>query len=145
MATPGQVPRLVQHSVKPLFVARVHVVERFPADELLTASWDRLTTSWLILWCEFQDHAALPGNANKAFPKGLFLRERLIFCNESPTNENERFVNASHRPRLLLLCGLSIIQGNYKRGEQRAHQNGEGRKTRGGEKTFLRPFQERGE
>ena len=46
---------------------------------------------------------------------------------------------------MLLLCGLGIIRGNYKRGEQRAHQNGEGRKTRGGEKTFLRPFLKRKE
>ena len=76
--------------------------------------------------------------------KGSFFTKGL-FCNESPTNENERFVNASHRPRLLLLCWLSIIRGNYKRGEQRAHQNGEGRKTRGGEKTFLRPFLKRKE
>ena len=46
---------------------------------------------------------------------------------------------------MLLLCGLSIFRGNYKRGEQRAHQNGEGRKTRGGEITFLRPFHKRKE
>ena len=36
------------------------------------------------------------------------------------------FVNAFQRPRLLLLCGLSFVRGNYKRGEQRAHQNGKG-------------------
>ena len=88
-----------------------------------------------------QDHAALSGNATtRPSLKGSFFAKGLFFCNESPTNENERFVNASHRPRLLLLCELSIIRGNYKRGEQRAHQNGEGRKARGGEKIFLRPF-----
>ena len=38
-ATPGQVPRLVQRQrLNPLVVARVHVAERFPAGELLTAS-----------------------------------------------------------------------------------------------------------
>ena len=42
------------------------------------------------------------------------LVERLIFCEESPTNENERFVNAFHRPRLLLLCGLIFVRGNSK-------------------------------
>ena len=130
----------VWYSVKPLVVARVHVAERFPADKLLTASWDCYTTSWLILWCEFQDHAALSGNANKAFPKGLFLRERLIFCNESPTNENETFVNAFHRPRLLLLCGLSFVRGNYKRGEQRTHQNGKGERWEVEKKHFCTRF-----
>ena len=65
-----------------------------------------------------------------AFSKGLFLGERLIFSNE--TNENEMFVNAFHRPRLL--CELSVVRGNNRRGEQRKHQNGEGRKTRGREK-----------
>ena len=53
------------------------------------------------------------------------------------------FVNAFHRPRLL--CGLGVVRGNYRRGEQRMHQNGEGRKTKGGEKTFLRPFLKRKE
>ena len=66
--------------------------------------------SWLILWCEFQDHAALFGNANEAFPKGLFFHQRLIFCNESPTNKKVRNLNAFHTPRLLLLCGLSVVE-----------------------------------
>ena len=65
-----------------------------------------------------------------AFSKGLFLGERLIFSNE--TNENEMFINAFHMPRLL--CELSVFRGNNKRGKQRKHQNGEGRKTRGREK-----------
>ena len=59
------------------------------------------------------------------FLKGSFLAKSLFFSNE--TNENEMFVNAFHRPRLL--CELSVIRGNNKRGEQRKHQNGEGRKT----------------
>ena len=48
----------VRCSVKTLVVARV--AGRFPADEQLTDC--ELTTSWLILWREFQDHAALSGN-----------------------------------------------------------------------------------
>ena len=50
-----------------------------------------------------------------------------------------------HRPRLL--CGLSVVRGNCERGEQRMHQNWEGRKTRGGEKNFSAPVsqKERGE
>ena len=48
------------------------------------------------------------------------------------------FVNAFHRPRLL--SGLIVIRGNYKRGEQRMHQNGEGKKTRGGEKNLSAPL-----
>ena len=81
--------------------------------------------------------------ATRPFSKGLFLGERLAFSNESPTNESEMFVNAYafHRPRLL--CGLSVVQGNYKRGEQRMHQNGEGRKTRGGEKNFSAPVSQK--
>ena len=62
----------------------------------------------------------------RSFLMGSFLAKGLFFCDESPTNENEMFVNVFHRPRLLLLCGLSFVRGNYKRGEQRAHQNGKG-------------------
>ena len=77
--------------------------------------------------------------------KGSFFAKGLLFVMNHRRTKTKRFEHASHWPRLLLLCGLSIIRGNYKRGEQRAHQNGEGRKTRGGEKIFLHPFLKRKE
>ena len=77
--------------------------------------------------------------ATRPFLKGSFFAKGL-FCNESPTNENERFVNAFHRPRLLLLCGLSVVRGNYKRGEQRAHQNGKGERREVEKKHFCARF-----
>ena len=82
----------------------------------------------------------------RPFLKGSFFAKGL-FCYESPTNENERFVNAFYRPRLLLLCGLKLnfFRGNYKRGEQMAHQNGKGERREVEKKTLLRPFLKRKE
>ena len=42
--------------------------------------------------------------------------------------------------RLLLLCGLSFVQGNYKRGEQRAHQNRKGQRREVEKKHFCARF-----
>ena len=83
--------------------------------------------------------------ATRPFLKGSFLAKGLLFLMNHRRTKTKMFVNAFHRPRLL--CGLSVVRGNYKRGEQRVHQNGEGRKTRGGEKNFSAPVsqKERGE
>ena len=81
--------------------------------------------------------------ATRPFLKGSFLAKGLLFLTNHRRTKTKMFVNAFHRPRLL--CGLSVVRGNYKRGEQRMHQNGERRKTRGGGKTFLRPLLKRKE
>ena len=146
-ATPGQVPRLVQHQTSGHRTrARGWTLSGGRAADCELRLLDHEVANF-VMWISRPRSPVMSGNANNAFPKGLFLRESFIFCNESPTNENERFVNAFHRPSLLLLCGLSFVRGNYKRGEQRAHQNGKGERREVEKKTcaFLRPFLKRKE
>ena len=81
----------------------------------------------------------------RPFLKGSFFAKGLFFVMNHRRNENERFVNAFHRPRLLLPCGLNFFRGNYKRGEQMAHQNGKGERREVDKKTFLCPFLKRKE
>ena len=123
----------VWYSIKPLVVARV--AARFPADKQLTNCELRLLDHQLP---NFVIRISRPRRPVRKWQlglsKGLFLGERHNFSDESPTNENERFL----RPRLL--PRLCVVRGNYKRGEQRMHQNGEGRKTRGGGKYFAPAF-----
>ena len=78
--------------------------------------------------------------ATRPFLKGSFFGKQLFFL-MNLTNENERFINAFLRPRLL--CGLSVVRGNYGLGEQKMHLKRGREKDERWRKKFLRPFPKR--
>ena len=91
-ATPNQVPRLV-----PCQTSGCRTLGRtLTANKQLTDYGLRLLDhelAYFVLWISRPLSSVRKWQLS--FFKGLFLGEKLTFSNESPTNENEMFVNAS--------------------------------------------------